>query len=181
MLLASAPTCERGSGVLLIKGLLVGDEKGERTSNDGGGLSEIGTDAAVGTRTSLGDNAIGVAEDGLAAGVKSDVGLRDGDKEGTLMIVGFCSGDGGNIGLLGALDGGKIGKDIGLLGVLEGGNIGKGVSLDDGVTLGEGTGGAREGEPNGLCMPDFADTLIVTFWPASQWVIAPSTDLLQEK
>lgn len=195
MLLASAPTCERGSGVLLIKGLLVGDEKGERTSNDGEGLSEIGTDAAVGTRTSLGDNAIGVAEDGLAAGVKSDVGLRDGGKEGTLVIVGFCSGDGGNIGLLGALDGekigkeigllgvlgGKIGKDIGLLGVLEGGNIGKGVSLDEGVTLGEGTGGAREGEPNGLCMPDFADTLIVTFWPASQWVIAPSTDLLQEK
>lgn len=195
MLLASAPTCERGSGVLLIKGLLVGDEKGERTSNDGEGLSEIGTDAAVGTRTSLGDNAIGVAEDGLAAGVKSDVGLRDGGKEGTLVIVGFCSGDGGNIGLLGALEGekigkeigllgvlgGKIGKDIGLLGVLEGGNIGKGVSLDDGVTLGEGTGGAREGEPNGLCMPDFADTLIVTFWPASQWVIAPSTDLLQEK
>lgn len=195
MLLASAPTCERGSGVLLIKGLLVGDEKGERTSNDGEGLSEIGTDAAVGTRTSLGDNAIGVAEDGLAAGVKSDVGLRDGGKEGTLVIVGFCSGDGGNVGLLGALDGekigkeigllgvlgGKIGKDIGLLGVLEGGNIGKGVSLDEGVTLGEGTGGAREGEPNGLCMPDFADTLIVTFWPASQWVIAPSTDLLQEK
>lgn len=195
MLLASAPTCERGSGVLLIKGLLVGDEKGERTSNDGEGLSEIGTDAAVGTRTSLGDNAIGVAEDGLAAGAKSDVGLRDGGKEGTLVIVGFCSGDGGNVGLLGALDGekigkeigllgvlgGKIGKDIGLLGVLEGGNIGKGVSLDEGVTLGEGTGGAREGEPNGLCMPDFADTLIVTFWPASQWVIAPSTDLLQEK
>lgn len=197
MLLVSAPTCERGSGVLLIKGLLVGDEKGDRTSNDGEGLSEIGTDAVVGTRTSLGDNAIGgVAEDGLATGVKSDVGLRDGGKEGTLVIVGFCSGDRGNIGLLGALDGekigkeigllgvlegGKIGKDIGLRGVLEGGNIGKGVSLDDGVTLGEGTGGAREGEPNGQCVPDFADTLIVTFWPASQWVIAPSTDLLQEK
>lgn len=77
--------------------------------------------------------------------------------------------------------GGKIGKDTGLLGVLEGGKIGKGVSLDDGVTLGEGTRGARAGETNGLCMPDFADTLIVTFWPASQWVIAPSIDLLQEK
>lgn len=82
MLLASAPTCERGSGVLLIKGLLVGDENGERTGNDGEGLSEIGTDATVGTRTPLGDNAIGVAEDGLAAGVESDVGLKDGDKEG---------------------------------------------------------------------------------------------------
>lgn len=84
VLLASAPTCERGSGVLLIKGLLVGDEKGERTDNDGEGLPEIGVGAAVGTRTPLGDNALlEGAEDGLAAGVKSDVGLRDGDKEGT--------------------------------------------------------------------------------------------------
>jgi len=78
------------------------------------------------------------------------------------VIVGFCSGDGGNIELRGVLEGGKICKYIGLLGVLEGGKIGKGVS-DDGDTLGEGAQGAREGETNGLCMPDFADTLILTF------------------
>lgn len=98
------------------------------------------------------------------------------------MIVGFSSGDGGNIGLLGALDGDKIGKEIGLLGVLEGGKIGKDIGLLGVLAGGNiGTSGAREGEPKGLCMPDFADTLIITFWPASQWVIAPSTDLLQEK
>jgi len=84
VLLASAPTCVRGSGVLLMKGLLVGDVTGERTDNDGEGLPKIVAGTSAGTRTWLGDNALrGGAENGLEAGVKSEVGLKDGDKEGT--------------------------------------------------------------------------------------------------